>query len=161
MGLGLWLARTIGYIELKHLQYHVAIGLVAVCGVSMQPVTGWVHHRIFKSTGGQRTGWSTVHVGWGIAVVTLGAINGGFGLVLAFAPRKYYFIYGVPAAAVWVTWMTVSVVSQARRGRSQPKKIEEQSLRGGGDANHDSPRRERRKERRLQEKARAVRGDSS
>lgn len=144
MGTGIWMAREVEYLD----EYHVAIGLTAVCGVTVQQFTGWIHHRLYKKKG-RRTLWSYVHVFWGIAVVTLGAINPPFGMQLAFAEiPKYYIVYGVPAAIVWLTWMIVSIVSQVKRARSGADKIVE-----GDDAARQS-----RKERRLQEKA--ARSDS-
>lgn len=97
--------------------FHAVIGLVACLGVIIQPVTGWVHHVMYKKLGG-RTGWSYAHIVFGILVVTLGIINGGLGLWMEGKEQKYMIAYGVPAAAIWVVWLGISVLSQLKRSRS-------------------------------------------
>lgn len=58
-----------------------------------------------------------MHIIAGIGFITLGAINGGFGLQLNDADPKYMIVYGVFAALIWVVWMAVSAVAHIRRGR--------------------------------------------
>lgn len=113
MAIGIWLAGD-EYMGTSH----VAVGLVAVCSVSLQPFTGWVHHVMFKRVGG-RTAWSYAHVFWGIGTVTLGIVNGGLGLQLAHAETKYCIVYGVLAAVVWLCWMGVSAFAQLKRRRAR------------------------------------------
>lgn len=117
LGTGIYKALDEGYLSGPGLKYHVVVGLVAISGVMLQPVTGWVHHLLFKRVGG-RTLWSYAHMFWGIGMVTLGAINGAFGLVLEHRETKYIVVYGVLAGLVWAVWMALSVFSQlARRKR--------------------------------------------
>lgn len=111
LGMGVWLAKGTEYIE----TYHAIIGIFVIASICVQPVTGWVHHMFFKKTG-TRGVWSFLHRFWGIGMITLGAINGGFGLQLAGADNKYVIVYAVMAALIWVVWMSISIVSQCFGG---------------------------------------------
>lgn len=111
LGMGVWLAKGTAYIE----TYHAILGIIVIAGVCLQPVTGWLHHRVFKKSG-TRGAMSYLHRYWGIATITLGTINGGFGLQLAGAENKYVVIYSVLAALVWVVWMGISVMVQCLGG---------------------------------------------
>ncbi|KAK2608308.1 hypothetical protein N8I77_006926 [Diaporthe amygdali] len=114
MAMGIWMARGNEYMQ----SYHAKIGLVVVSGLVLQPFTGLLHHLRFKKTGG-RTLMSYVHIWWGIPLITLGTINGGFGLQLAGSSRTYTIVYGVFAAIIWVGWMILSFLSQCLK-RSKP-----------------------------------------
>lgn len=110
LGMGIWMAKGTDYIE----TYHAIIGIFVIAGISIQPITGFFHHLLFKKVG-HRTFWSYAHLFWGIPLITLGAINGGFGLQLNGADRVYCIVYGVFAALIWLIWMLVSVFSQRQR----------------------------------------------
>lgn len=114
--MGVWLAKGTAYIE----TYHAIIGIVVIASVCVQPVTGWLHHMAFKKTGAKGV-MSYLHRYWGIGAVTLGTINGGFGLQLAGSERKYMIVYGVMAALIWVVWMAISIVSQCFGGFGRKK----------------------------------------
>lgn len=138
LGTGIWLANSDGYLSPGSLKYHVVVGLVATLGIVLQPVTGWMHHVLFKRVGG-RTAWSYAHIVWGVAMVTLGAINGAFGLVLEHRETKYIIVYGVLAAVVWATWIGISAMAQlARRRTKQAKVVETSSYRDGSGSHHGS-----------------------
>lgn len=111
--MGVWMAKGTSYIE----SYHAIVGIFVIAGVSIQPLTGWLHHAAFKRTGGGRTLWSYAHMFWGIPLISLGAINGGFGLQLAGASQTYVIVYAVFASLIWVVWMAVSVFAQIKRSR--------------------------------------------
>lgn len=69
-----------------------------------------------------RTASSHVHVWVGRALITLGAINGGLGLLLLTgtpyaAEDRDYVIYGVITAVVWLVYVAVAVVSEVKRAR--------------------------------------------
>ncbi|KAI3396817.1 hypothetical protein diail_11646 [Diaporthe ilicicola] len=116
MAMGIWMASGNEYME----SYHARIGLVAVCGLALQPLTGLLHHLRFKRTGG-RTLVSYAHVWWGIPLITLGTINGGFGLQLAGSNRAYMIVYGVFAALIWIGWLALSFLSQClKRSKKSP-----------------------------------------
>lgn len=134
MGLGVWLAVTGDYLS----EYHAIIGLVVVGCLLLQPITGLLHHRLFKSRG--RSNAATfLHVWWGRAIVTLGIINGGLGLQLAGNTRNGEIVYGVVAGFMWVLWMGIVLLAFVRRrgetkrtmsNRSQEKpSLQQESLR--------------------------------
>lgn len=135
MAMGIWMAQS----EAEYMEtYHARIGLVVVCVLFLQPFTGVVHHLGFKKSGG-RTLFSYAHVFLGMALVTLGIINGGFGLQLAGAERRYVIVYGVLAAVVWLVWMGLSVLSQARRRRNGTPATFAQRKDGAADGPVDMP----------------------
>lgn len=116
MGMGIYMARDPSQAHNEFLKEpHVIIGLVVICVLlAFQPATGILQHLNFRRTG-RRTGFSYGHLFLGVPLVTLGAINGGLGLQLSDEPGMYYIPYAVLASLVWVTWMSVSSVSQYRR----------------------------------------------
>ncbi|TVY94250.1 hypothetical protein LAWI1_G000705, partial [Lachnellula willkommii] len=122
MGMGIWIALTVNKLD----TYHAIIGLFVISCLIFQPVTGLVHHLLYKKTGGKNAA-TYPHVWWGRAIVTLGIINGGFGLQLArdYAPlangsRKGEIAYGVVAGPMWILWMTVVVFASFKsRGKQQ------------------------------------------
>lgn len=101
--------------------YHAIIGIVAIVGVFFQPITGALHHRFYKQRQ-SRTGVSYVHIFLGIGFITLGTINGGFGLQLAGAEPKFMIVYGVFAALIWLVWMAVSTMAHMR-GHKERKAV--------------------------------------
>lgn len=102
MGLGIWLATTTKKLD----SYHAIIGLTVVAALILQPMTGITHHLLFKRSGGPNAA-TYPHVWWGRAVVTLGIINGGFGLQLTDNSRASEVGYGIGAAIIWCLWMAV------------------------------------------------------
>jgi len=104
MGLGVWIAVTTHQLG----TYHAIIGLVVVGSLLLQPVTGLTHHLLYKQKG--RPNVATYpHVWWGRAIITLGIINGGFGLQLADNTRGGEIAYGVVAGVMWCLWMAVII----------------------------------------------------
>lgn len=89
---------------------HPIIGILVVGLLLLQPPLGIIHHYIFKRKQ-TRTIWSTVHVWWGRALVTVAIINGGLGLQLSGDIVKGEIAYGVIAGVIWLTWMVVSTSS--------------------------------------------------
>ncbi|TVY23976.1 hypothetical protein LHYA1_G008025, partial [Lachnellula hyalina] len=121
MGMGIWIALTVNKLN----TYHAIIGLFVISALTLQPVTGLVHHLLYKKTGGKNAA-TYPHVWWGRAIVTLGIINGGFGLQLArkYAPlangsRKGEIAYGVVAGPMWILWMSVIVFSSFKSREKQ------------------------------------------
>ena len=58
------------------------------------------------------------HIWMGRALITLGMINGGLGLLLSGnATRGEEIAYGVVAAVIWVSWIAVVVGVPAKRGK--------------------------------------------
>lgn len=116
MGMGVWLAVASDQLS----TYHAIIGLVVVGCLLLQPITGFLHHRLYKSRGRPNAATSP-HVWWGRAVITLGIINGGLGLRLAANTRNGEIAYGVVAGFMWVLWMGIVIVVSVRR-RSEAKR---------------------------------------
>ncbi|CAN8105541.1 unnamed protein product [Discula destructiva] len=120
LGMGIWMAQGTEYIE----TYHAIIGIIAISAVCIQPITGLIQHRLFKkkkrnspaNIRPRRTALSYVHIWWGIAFITLGIINGGFGLQLNGAEQRFIIVYGVFAGVIWVVWMGISFLSQCLGG---------------------------------------------
>jgi hypothetical protein len=105
--------------------YHAIIGLVVTGALLLQPITGLVHHSLFKRHN-QKNAATYPHVWWGRAVVTLGIVDGGFGLQLSGNTRSGEIIYGVLAGFFWVLWMSVIMFSFVRsRGKNEGAKEEE------------------------------------
>ena len=75
IGMGIWIAVTTQKLN----NTHAVLGLFVVGALLLQPVTGLLHHSLFKRQGGPNAA-TYPHVWWGRAIVTLGMINGGLGL---------------------------------------------------------------------------------
>ncbi|KAF3040196.1 hypothetical protein E8E11_007935 [Didymella keratinophila] len=120
-GLGIWLAQQapsqVGLLG----QYHPIIGLLLFALLFFQPILGYIHHLRYKKLQ-RRTFWSYGHLWLGRIAITLGMINGGLGLLLAydaplgFAPSKGQVIaYGVIAALIWLLYVTAAIIGERRR----------------------------------------------
>jgi hypothetical protein len=106
MGMGVWIAVAMDQIDTAH----SIIGLVVVGSLLLQPVTGLVHHLLYKHRG-RPNGATYSHIWWGRAVITLGIINGGLGLQLTENTTKGEIAYGIVAAFMWLLWMTVILLA--------------------------------------------------
>lgn len=109
MGLGIWAAVQINYLG----TYHAIIGLVVIGCLLLQPITGLVHHLIWRKKQARNVA-TYPHLWWGRAVITLAMINGGLGLQLvqAYQPgtKKGIIVYSVIAGVIWLVWMGVIVM---------------------------------------------------
>ena len=110
LGLGIWMAYVLHHFDTTH----VIIGLTVVGGALLQPVSGLVHHFRYRRAG-HSTASTFFHLWWGRAIITLAIINGGIGLHLAARYQPHTstgeVVYGVVAAVMWLTWMTVILTS--------------------------------------------------
>lgn len=122
MGLGVYIAVNEDLLD----SAHAIIGLVVVGSLILQPVTGLLHHKLYKSRGGPN-GATPVHVWWGRAIITLGIINGGLGLKLAANTRNGEIAYGVVAGVMWIVWMAVAVFGTLRKGRGKSGNVSDGS----------------------------------
>ena len=93
---------------------HPIIGLLVVSLLAFQPLLGVLPHTVFKRSN-RRSIWTTAHVWFGRALITLGIINGGLGLQLSDNTTKGEIAYGVVAGVMWLVWMAVAVASDVRR----------------------------------------------
>ena len=145
-GMGIWLAMEFeAYFDVWS-DPHLVIGLVVLVCMTIQPVLGWVHHRIYRARSiiiantnrGPRPGrtiWGRVHLWLGRCLITLGIINGGVGLrMLEDSPsqdpavtRDAEIGYGVAAGFTWLLYVSVTVVWEATRSARQRKQQYESS----------------------------------
>jgi hypothetical protein len=88
----------------------------------VQPFLGYVHHVKFKRLL-RRTWWSHTHLWVGRLAITLGIINGGFGLHLAAAPTGAVAGYSAIAGIIWLVWMFCAVSHEARRRRGERQAV--------------------------------------
>jgi hypothetical protein len=122
-GLGVWMATNMPIDLLTH----PIIGILVFVLLFFQPLLGLLHHVQFKKHA-RRTLWSHAHIWLGRAVVTLGIINGGLGLLLAsdapaftgFAPKEGQIVaYGVVAGVMWLAWVVAAVIGERRRAAKE------------------------------------------
>jgi hypothetical protein len=109
-----------------------------------QPFFGLIHHGLFKKQllrwragvsiqKPGRTVWGRTHVWIGRSLVTLGVINGGFGIRLASksplqdaaTTRKAYIGYGVVAGLIWLVYAGVSTLFEYRRTARERRERQE------------------------------------
>ena len=117
LGMGVWIAVVTQQLD----TYHSIIGLVVVVALLAQPVSGMTHHLLYKRTGGANIA-TYPHIWWGRAIVTLGIINGGFGLQLSANTTKGEVAYAIFASVMWVLWMVVIVFCFAKSRRTAEEK---------------------------------------
>jgi hypothetical protein len=117
-GLGVYMATEMNLLD----SYHPIIGIVVLVLVFFQPITGLLHHTLFKKYS-HRTLWSYAHIWIGRIAVTLGIINGGVGLRLAdsmhMSSRGGIIAYSVIAAVVWLVWVAAMFIGERRRKVAQ------------------------------------------
>lgn len=97
-------------------RYHPIIGLVLLALLIIQPIVGFVHHRVYKKVQ-KRQVWSYVHLTIGRVGITLGIVNGGLGLYLSNASDYHKRAYAIVAAIMWALWMAVAIWAEIRRLR--------------------------------------------
>ena len=112
MGMGIWMAQSLQLLN----AYHSIIGLVTVSVLFFQAPLGLLHHRLFKSRSA-RTAPSYLHIWLGRALITLGAINGGFGLTLAGNSRSGLIAYGTLAGIIYVGYYIVIALTSGKTSR--------------------------------------------
>jgi hypothetical protein len=146
VGLGIWVA-------LEYEQYfdvwsdpHLPIGLTIFVLASLQPILGWVHHRIYRARSiiiantnrGPRPGrtiWGRLHLWLGRCLITLGIINGGLGLqMLEDSPMQDVGVtrdaeigYGVAAGFMWLVYVSITVIWEGTRSARKKKQQHENS----------------------------------
>lgn len=81
-----------------------------------QPFTGWLHHRFFLKTF-SRTAWSYFHIWLGRIIVTLGIINGGFGLQLAGNSNSGNIAYSVIGGVIWVVYVACAIWGEMKKAK--------------------------------------------
>ncbi len=116
LGMGIWMALDSDQFD----EFHCNIGIVVIACLVIQPLTGLIHHTMFKKTQ-SRSAVTYWHIWWGITLITLGIINAGLGLQLSHEKKKStYIVFGVLAGIVWFVWMSISAFSQLKGKGVQP-----------------------------------------
>ncbi|PQE22204.1 hypothetical protein CJF32_00004588 [Rutstroemia sp. NJR-2017a WRK4] len=125
LGMAAWLA----YWTHNLGSAHAIIGFIVAGCLALQPITGLVHHILYKRRGRPNTA-TYPHVWWGRAVITLGIINGGLGLRLSNNTKTGEIAYGVIASVMWLVWMGVIVVAavKTREEKSDESETGEQII---------------------------------
>lgn len=124
MGTGIYKGLDEGYIGGANPKYHAVIGVFVCCATMIQPLTGVLHHLAFKRKL-SRSLWSYAHIYWGLAVVTLGSINGTFGLVLEGRKTGIVAAYSVVAALIWAVWQGVRVLTHRKKHKNKGIVVED------------------------------------
>ena len=96
------------------INYHPIIGLVVMACLIVQPVLGLIHHEKFKKVQ-RRQVWSYLHLVNGRLCITLGIINGAFGLWMAGASDGLKIGYVAVAGGMWALWMVTAVWCEWKR----------------------------------------------
>lgn len=121
METGVWVAVSNGGGEI--MMGHPITGLVVVCGLFLQPFLGWGHHRLYVRDGNGPNVLTYLHLWWGRILITVGIVNGYFGLVLADNSMGIKIAYASVAGVIWVVWMGLSLLTWMRgRGEKKPEK---------------------------------------
>ncbi|KAJ4991830.1 integral membrane protein [Stagonosporopsis vannaccii] len=152
VGIGIWLAQQAPAQARLVSRYHPIIGLVLFAILFFQPIMGYIHHLRFKKLK-RRTLWSYGHLWLGRIAITLGIINGGLGLLLAydaplgFAPTQGQVIaYGVVAGIMWLLYVAAAFVGERRRAVAG-RNIDDETGKGVDDTRSPSSSRSPHKER--------------
>lgn len=111
-GMGVYLMRNLNNTISSHT--HPALGGILFIVLLSQPVTGFIHHRMFKKRG-RRTGWSHVHLFIGRIAIVLGIINGGLGINLAGdVSIGGKVAYGIFAGIMLIAYIASIVIGEMR-----------------------------------------------
>lgn len=155
--MGIWLAFQVQQHFDVWSEPHIIIGLVLLAFATIQPITGWIHHRIYHSRAvaiattnrGPRPGrtiWGRVHLWFGRMLITLGIINGGLGLrLMEDTPaqdrdltRDAEIGYSVAAGFMWCVYVFITVLWEGMRS-ARKRKQQYDSSRAGRRARARSP----------------------
>lgn len=94
--------------------YHPIIGLVLFSLVFIQAAGGLLAHFAYAKTKSSNV-FGYAHRWLGRAIITLGIINGGLGLLLSGdGTRGQYIAYGVVAAVIWVAFVANATMFELR-----------------------------------------------
>lgn len=98
--IGLVLGVSIGdeYVN-NYASFHKFLGITVVVLLFIQGGLGQLHHSVYLKTG-KRSQWSYAHIWFGRTVISLGIINGGFGLKIVSASSGQIAAYTIVALLV-------------------------------------------------------------
>lgn len=135
LGLGIYYATQMNLIG----NSHPIIGIVLFIILLLQPVSGLLHHRLFKKYG-SRTAWSYEHLSIGRIAIVLGIINGGLGIRLAGdVSRGGKIAYAVIAAIMGLLYIAAVIVGERRRSRHAPPSYEKSQKATSPGSPHGTP----------------------
>ncbi|XXG98798.1 hypothetical protein Hte_005128 [Hypoxylon texense] len=115
----MWAGFGLGFVASQRIRLdfnstHTMLGTVVVCLMVLQPVLGWLHHRNFVKH--QSRGLASyAHIWYGRALLIMGVVNGGLGLQLASAPRRFVIVYAVLAGVMFLVYAASSAYGEYRR----------------------------------------------
>lgn len=128
-GMGIWLTIYAARYYDSWSDPHPIIGLVLLGSTTIQPISGWIHHRIYHTRAvtlattnrGPRPGrtmWGRAHLWLGRCLITLGIVNGGLGLkMLETSPNQARSVtrnaqigYGVAAGLMWCIYVFITMI---------------------------------------------------
>ncbi|KAI9850796.1 MAG: hypothetical protein M1838_005051 [Thelocarpon superellum] len=100
---------------------HYVIGIIVVGLITLQPVTGWIHHALYVKYR-QRTKWAVGHVWLGRLVLVTGAINGGLAFRTDHNAIAGEVAYSVVAGVMFLIYFVVILSAHLRsRGQKEAK----------------------------------------
>ncbi|KAI0485193.1 iron reductase domain protein [Xylariaceae sp. FL0804] len=115
-GLGVTAAKRTG---LDFGPSHTRLGTVVVALFGLQPIGGYLHHLHYVKH--QRRGVvSHVHIWYGRALMIMGITNGGLGLTLAHASKRFIIAYSVVAAVLFLAYIGAAVFGELKKRRNTP-----------------------------------------
>ena len=88
---------------------HARIGIALLVALVIQPIFGFVHHRMFMKYGA-RTFWSHAHLWLGRLIIPVGMVNGYLGIDLAGSAGTSERVIYVAVAAVMLTIYVIAVI---------------------------------------------------
>lgn len=99
---------------------HPIIGIALFILLLIQPLSGLLHHKLFKKHE-TRTAWSYGHLSIGRIAIVLGIINGGLGIRLAGdVSQGGKVAYAVIAAIMGLSYLASVILGERRRRRNAP-----------------------------------------
>lgn len=137
---------------------HPIIGIVLLVLATIQPVSGWIHHRIYRARAiklattnrGPRPGrtmWGRAHLWLGRCLITLGIINGGLGLRLVESSpvqdksltRNAEVGYGIAAGFMWCLYVSITMIWEwMRSARKRKQQFDSPHMRRKGKSQSSS-----------------------
>ncbi|KAL2885462.1 integral membrane protein [Ceratocystis lukuohia] len=123
--IGMWVGYGYGHAAANKVDTlfddcHQMIGAVVCAGLTVQPITGWLHHRYFvahKTRGAISYG----HIWYGRLLLGLGIVNGGLGISSANSSTKVVVAYAVLAGIWAVVFAVFSSISDYKKDRMRMK----------------------------------------
>lgn len=126
-GLGAWMATVTDAWSADN--GHPILGTIIIALLLLQPVLGYVHHRIYVKEQ-KRTWWIYSHIWYGRALILLAVINGGLGLQLSDNTVKGEIAYGVIAGVMFLLYLAVLGIAYMRKDKSPEGETGEKMIGG-------------------------------